>query len=668
MVRKSFYIGFSYFAGLFLCTIGWGQNNAVFALAALCIGAAGLAFLKHKRRYVLACLLAFEAAIAVNTVYTACVYDKLADLDGKTVSVSGYILDQSYIGSDTCLVTVKGDIGGRSGQLTFYTDNADFDYYDEVTARVKVSLIKDSITFQSEKYQRPKGVYLKGSNSESFDLTGRNVNPIFREIKHYRDRLFDKITTIIGGDEGGFAAAMLCGDKSEMSAQTKTLIYRSGIGHIFSVSGTHVIIISEMLGWIISRLCRRNKTRFALQMLVVWSFAVFAGLSVPVVRAAAMLTVVKAAPLFYRRPDPGNTLGLCAIVMLTASPYAAADCSFLLSFGAAFAIGVICPKCKALVKRRGRAGTFLRSAVEAVAILLCTMPIQLMFFNEISLVAPISNILLVPICTFALGLTVLTALTGGVDIIAIPVLTAVKWLLKAVIAIAEIFVKVPFAYLPRGVKPLGAVMLISCLLPVVIALHRKSVKLGGICTAAMLICWVGVYDITMALGRDDMKVLVLPKGKAMQAVIYQQDSGAVFDIGSKGKLNSSMERFLECYGINDLKCAFINKERYYTITKYKSQMTTQPDNFYVNGEGESDDEYTFCNGSKLEWQGAEITALDDGYEIDFADKKLILHSYGIELDGRVLDTSKEEYPIMIDLENSEIWRTTYGFAYGFGSW
>ena len=33
-----------------------------------------------------------------------------------------------------------------------------------------------------------------------------------------------------------------------------------------------------------------------------------------------------------------------------------------------------------------------------------------------------------------------------------------------------------------------------------------------------------------------------------------------------------------------------------------------------------------------------------------------------------LDTTDEEYPLMIDMKNSQIRRTEYGFAYGFGSW
>ena len=585
--------------------------------------------------------------MGVNTAYTHIFYDKLTALDGKTVTVKGEITDISYTGSDTCRLSVKGTVGGVKGRLTFYADDLDYDYYDNIVATVKVSRIKDSINFKSEQYDRPKGVFLQGLTAESIEVTGGG-NTILRSIMHYRDKMFMLINDIIGGDEGGFAAAMLCGDKTELSKQTKLTVYRSGIGHIFSVSGTHVVIISAMIGWFMQKLSKDKRVIFAVQTVAVWAFAVFAGFSVSVVRAAVMLTLVTAAPLLYRRPDPANTLCLCAVVILTLSPYAAADSSFLLSFTAAFVISVVCPKAAALVKGEGILFSLERQAVNAVTILLCTMPVQLMFFSEISLVAPLSNILLVPICTY-------------------PVLTVVKYLLKAVLFLAELFSKFSFAYLPRGVRPLGIVMLVTCLVPVAVMFLRKSVKLGAFCTALMLVCWTAVYNFSLAFG-GSVKIVLMPKGNAVQAVLYDKTKGMVFDIGSKGKLNSGMESFLELYGIKELKGAFISDEQYYTITKYNEQMTIQPDRLYINGEPDNESQLPFMTGAQLDWNGVKIEALEDGYKITAEGCAVTIEKGSVTINGRSLDTTDEEYPLMIDMKNSQIRRTDYGFAYGFGSW
>lgn len=150
MVRKSCYIGFSYFAGFFLCTIGWGRNNIVFALASACVAITVFALFKRYRKHIALCFVSFLIAVGVNTAYTHIFYDKLTALDGKAVTVKGEITDISYIGSDTCRLSVNGTVGGVKGRLTFYADDIEYDYYDNIVATVKVSRIKDSINFKSE--------------------------------------------------------------------------------------------------------------------------------------------------------------------------------------------------------------------------------------------------------------------------------------------------------------------------------------------------------------------------------------------------------------------------------------------------------------------------------------------------------------------------------------
>ena len=129
-----------------------------------------------------------------------------------------------------------------------------------------------------------------------------------------------------------------------------------------------------------------------------------------------------------------------------------------------------------------------------------------------------------------------------------------------------------------------------------------------------------------------------------------------------------MESFLELYGIKELKGAFIESEQYYTITKYNEQMTIRPDRFYINGEPDNDSELPFITGAQLDWNGVKIEALEDGYKITTEGCVVTIEKGSVTINGRNLDTTDEEYPLMIDMKNSQIRRTDYGFAYGFGSW
>ena len=60
--------------------------------------------------------------------------------------------------------------------------------------------------------------------------------------------------------------------------------------------------------------------------------------------------------------------------------------------------------------------------------------------------------------------------------------------------------------------------------------------------------------------------------------------------------------------------------------------------------------------------------MEDGYKITSEGSVVTIEKGSVTINGRNLDTTDEEYPLMIDMKNSQIRRTDYGFAYSFGSW
>ena len=296
----------------------------------------------------------------------------------------------------------------------------------------------------------------------------------FREIKKYRDYLFSKINNIVGGEEGGFLGAMLCGDKSEMSYETKLKLYRVGIGHIFSVSGTHLVIISGFFGFLFKLLSLGKRASFLFMELVVWSFVVFSGLSPSVVRAAIMITVIMLSGQFNRKGDCLNSLGLCCILLTIRNPYIVRNTSFLLSVTGVFALGVVAPKVTSSIGVKGIGGKLVKSIAAMFVLLFTAMPVTMLFFDEVSLVAPITNIVLLPVCTLALSVTVIVAVTGGVSFIAVPVLRFAGILIKAVLYVSDKLSSFRYSYITLSSKELKIIAACICFVMVLVISALKS--------------------------------------------------------------------------------------------------------------------------------------------------------------------------------------------------
>ena len=651
MKRKGFWIGFSYLLGLFFAAYCSGEYQWVFAAAVIGIGAVIFGCMKKYRLYTVCCCVGILAGIGVSALYTELVYNKLTAFDGEIVTAVGYVQDYEYIGSDTCTLTVKGKINGVSGKVTFYVPDADWDYYDRVSVTGKVYKITDSINFCTKDYMKSKGVFIRGATAEKAEETGGNANPIMREIKKYRDYLSAKISLKCPEREGAFLKAMLFGDKSELSQSMKTTAYRSGVGHIFAVSGTHLVIVTEMFALLIKGI-KRKRLRYGLTLAVIWGFAAFSGLSPSVVRAAVMMTAVKSGYIFGRKSDCGNSLGICAVILTAGCPYTAANPSFLMSMAAAYAMGGIAPKLCGYVKNTGLVGKAEKYAVTMLTLLFMTLPLNILLFDGVSVIAPISNIVVIPLCSIALGVAFLLVLSGGFGYAVI--LKISGKLIGIAVNLSEKFSEIPYCYIPSKYKALNVFMLLGCLLPIFIIVKSKSVKKGGAAGLALIFTWLAGLNICRFF-EPEAELAVLADGKKSEYVLRTGESCVIFQCGTMIE-NGGAERYIRYSGAEEISCIFCPSN--YDEATVDDDFPFIPEHTFIEaGIGGN----LFEVGDSMEFEDFTVRQTEKGYIVLYGDTELYLQNNGFYINGVRIDTAKEKYPIIVDMEKSEARRVGYGF-------
>lgn len=661
MKRKFAWVGFPFLFGLLAFSLGWGKYNLVFICADLLISLLGAICVKKYRTCIVVSGVVFLLAISFASAYTYVVYNRVMEYSGKSVSVKGYVADYSYIGSDKGRLTVKGKTdNNKTVTITFFVPDDDFDYYDEVEIKGEVMAVADSVDFQAEQYYRPKGVYLQGSKVDSIERNGINKHPVLKAVKHYRDYMFVKINNIVGGDEGGFLAAMLCGDKTELSDSTKQMLYRTGIGHIFSVSGIHIVIISAFFGLLLRLLPISRKIRFLLMEIVIWGFAVFAGFSPSVVRAAIMMTVILAADITNRHGDCLNSLGLCCVLLTLNNPYAVRDPSFLLSMSGAFAMGVVVPKIISMVEVKGNIGGLLKSLLAMVAFVLVTMPVSMALFDEISLVSPVSNVILVPICTVALCVTILTVITGGLSIIAVPVLKFVGCLIRIVLYLSDKISSFRYSYITVSDTILKILFICISLVGIIVIFMTKSHFKKLAFVVSLYALFVSVFNIACVLHKDETHVVLIQDKNCCQVMLYHDSSAVIFDANAKGKHNSALRRLAEKRSVKDVQAVFISEECYYTSMKYGVDFLPAPSRFvgYFVAEDCGD---VLSNYELYNFDDMTIRRSVEGFLVEICDKEILISSKRFYMDGAEFEY--DGYPIDFVLSDNsvEVRRLDYGF-------
>ncbi|MFZ4789527.1 MAG: DNA internalization-related competence protein ComEC/Rec2 [Candidatus Competibacteraceae bacterium] len=237
-------------------------------------------------------------------------------------------------------------------------------------------------------------------------------------LDRYRQRVVDTFYRLLPGNPyTGILVALAVGDESGITAWQWELLNRVGIGHLMSISGSHIGLVAGIVfgliwfgwSWSPALALRWPATRAAALATILGAggYTLLSGLSVPAQRSFLMAAVAMTALLLQRPVVPSRILALALLAVLITDPEAPLMAGFWLSFGA---VAVILYS----VSGRWREGRLFGQTVGLqLNITLAMLPPTLMFFQQFPLWSPLANLIAIPWvdCT-VLPLTLLAALAG----------------------------------------------------------------------------------------------------------------------------------------------------------------------------------------------------------------------------------------------------------------
>ena len=205
--------------------------------------------------------------------------------------------------------------------------------------------------------------------------------------------------------------ALLLGQRQNISKDIYEDYSQAGAIHILAVSGLHVGIILLILNFILKPLellSHGNKIKIILIVMLLWSFAVVAGLSASVTRAVTMFSVVAFGMNLKRATNIYNTLAISMFILLLFKPLFLFDVGFQLSYLAVFSIVWIQP----LLYHEWRSkfwimDKFWQIFTVTIAAQFGILPLSLFYFHQFPGLFFITNLLILPFLGLILGLGLL---------------------------------------------------------------------------------------------------------------------------------------------------------------------------------------------------------------------------------------------------------------------
>jgi competence protein ComEC len=232
-------------------------------------------------------------------------------------------------------------------------------------------------------------------------------------------------------DQSHLLHALLLGYRQAMPPELYRLFSRTGVLHIFAISGLHVGMMAAILIAML-KLAGISRPRWGWLLIpALFLFVTATGMKASALRAFTMAAVYFAAPLAGRRPDASSAIALAAILLLIINPAHISDPGFLLSFvvvcGLLMVHGWVTRQVSGVRFSGWReplkqlngphpAAVILRAAgllaVTSLAAWIFSAPITACFFNTLSPAALIGNPVVIPL-TFMIMLAGCLALLSG---------------------------------------------------------------------------------------------------------------------------------------------------------------------------------------------------------------------------------------------------------------
>ncbi|MFA6382842.1 MAG: ComEC/Rec2 family competence protein [Parcubacteria group bacterium] len=251
-------------------------------------------------------------------------------------------------------------------------------------------------------------------------------NKLYAGILKLKNNFNKNINQLIPFPESGLMSGLILGGSSGLPKELQNNFSRTGLTHIVAVSGYNVTILAEYLIWFFIFIGLWRKQAFWFAISGIFLFVLMTGLPSSAVRAGVMGSLLLWAMKNGRLANSRNAIVFAAAVMLVLNPLALRwDIGFQLSFLATLGIIYLFPLFEEKLNRNGKMFWLWEILFLSLSAQIFVLPIILYNFHNLSLIALLANILILPIIPLTMLLGFLMAMT---NFIFAPLATVLAWL------------------------------------------------------------------------------------------------------------------------------------------------------------------------------------------------------------------------------------------------
>ena len=411
-------------------------------------------------------------------------------------------------------------------------------------------------------YDPHRAAFFEGIGASGFALGGWSLEQASRPsldlaVAQLRTAVVARVLAAEPGEAGAVAAALLVGERSALSAETNDSLRASGLAHILSISGLHMMLIGGAAFFLVRALLALSpalaltmpirKWAASAGLLVVTVYLALSGGGAATLRAYVIAVITFSAMLVDRPAISMRNLAIAAFIVLALEPESVTEPGFQMSFAA---VAALIAGWEAWSERRRlnlvdddalpglRAARWLAAAALGVALTTliagtATAPFAAYHFERVASYSLLGNLLAAPLVSAIImpfGLLTLVLMPFGLE--ALPLYVMARGI-EALLAASDFVAGLPGAELSAPpMTPLTLLMITAGMLW--LCLWRRRWRLLGVPV-------IGLGLLLIPVLNDLPDMLVAPDGRT---VAVRDEEGVLRVSGSRDD-SYTIEQFFD---------------------------------------------------------------------------------------------------------------------------
>ena len=356
-------------------------------------------------------------------------------------------------------------------------------------------------------------------------------------------------------------AGLVCGYSSGIrELDLSARLSACGVSHMVAVSGAHLAMITAFLTMALSHTGLGALSRLGLVLATSAAFVAFCGAPLSACRAWAMAVVAAGSQIVGRRGHPVSSVSLVALAMAVIDPTACGQVTYLLSVSSVLGICLFSGYGRYVLRAlfehrdpvrvaghpvvrrlRDAQGSALDAAAVSIVAQLATLPVATSTFGQLSLVAPVANVVLSVPFSFLMAIGGAAAMLGWSPMLQGPALCACDLLGYVFDWGLGLLSHFPAASISMETSMTSSLIVLFLAGFVLIvwwpSVHRR--RLGGV---TMALCAVGLAFYLRWRLFAPARVVVLDVGQGDAILVTDGTSSILVDTGPDSSVAQALSR------------------------------------------------------------------------------------------------------------------------------